>query len=233
MSLTALHRFGDDDLNPKEVVIYRARLHFIAFIVSSKTWIVLSLIGFVILFYAYLYRSSIGFLQDTTITIGVILFASLFLLYGGYKFSVRFIDWLYDEDIITNQRVVDYNQKYLFAKEVSTANMKAIEDVILVKKGILRTFFDYGTLDIQTSATARITGPNGLGKYLLLEDIAQPKRVQHLIDNIAFRVKKEVTIDPDELLIGCGLLEGNLEEYFIVKKSVHWKERIRKLVYIS
>ena len=37
-------------------------------------------------------------------------------------------------------------------------------------------------------------------------------------------------VDPDEVMIKCGLKKGNLEEYFIVKKSGHWRVRVRKLM---
>lgn len=230
MKLTALHKFGDDDLNPKEFVIYRARLNFFAFLFTSKVWIFLILVGFAILILALIYGDSIGFMIDPTITWGIWIFALIFLLYGGYRLSIRFIDWLYDEDIITNQRIIDYNQEFLFAKEVSTASMKSVEDVILVQKGILKILFDYGTLDVQTSASAKSVSADGLGRWLLLEDISKPKAVQHLIDQIVYRVKKEVSIDAEELLISCGLINGDLNEYFVVKKTGKWRLRVKKLL---
>lgn len=229
MPLTALARFGHDDLNPNEVIIYRARLNLVAFLLSARVAIISFIVGVLILFAAYWYADFIGFFEDGTITIGVLVFAAVFLLYGIYGFSVRFVDWLYDEDIITNQRLVDYNQKFLFSKDLTTANMKEIQNIILNQDGFIPTIFDYGTLDIHTSssATARHAGS---ANYLIMDDISHPKKVQRLIDEVAFRVKKEIDIDRDELLIMCGLKKGNLDEYFVVKKTRDWKKRVRELL---
>lgn len=230
MALTALHRFGQEDLNPGEVIIYRARLNFVAFLLSSKFFVFSLLFGGAVLVLSFVYREVIGFLIDETITIGIVLFSGFFLVWGGYKFFSRFIDWLYDEDIVTNQRVIDYNQKFLFSKDLTTASMKSIENIILTQKGFIQTFFDFGTLDVQTSASGTHGRPGELGKYLVLNDISKPRKVQQLIDEIAYRVKKEVEVDPDEVLIKCGLKKGNLEEYFVIKKTKGWQEKVRKLI---
>lgn len=205
MALTALHRFGPGDLNPGEEIIYRARLNFVAFLLSIKVWLLLIIVGVGILVLSYFFRADIGFLIDSTITIGVVLFSLLFLIPGLYEFFYLFIDWLYDEDIITTQRVVDYNQKFLFSKDLTTASMKSIENTILEQAGVLRTFFNFGNLSVQTSAAGAYTTPGAFGKYLVLENISRPKQVQRLIDEIAHRVKKEVHVDKDEVLKLCGL----------------------------
>lgn len=230
MAFTALHRFGQEDLNPNEIIIYRAHLSFIAFLLSSKLFILSLLFGGAILVLSFLYRNTIGFLIDEAITVGIFLFAGMFILWGGYKFFYRFIDWLYDEDIITNQRVIDYNQKFLFSKDLTTASMRSIENIILVQKGFIQTFFNFGTLDVQTSASGTHSRPGELGQYLVLNDISRPRQVQQLIDEIAYRVKREVAVDRDEVLIKSGLKAGSLEEYFIVKKSKGWQNRVKKLM---
>lgn len=230
MPITALHRFGPKDLNPNEIIIYRAHLNFIAFLLSSKLFILFLLIGFGILFLSFWYRESIGFLIDETITGGIFLFAGIFLVYGGYKFAYRFIDWLYDEDIITNQRVIDYNQKFLFSKDLTTASMRSIENIILIQDGVIQTLFNFGTLDVQTSASGTHGKPGELGQYLVLNDISRPRQVQQLIDEISYRIKREVEVDREEVLIKSGLIKGDLDDYFVVKKTRGWKGRVKKLL---
>jgi len=230
MALTALHRFSEDDLNPHEVIIYRAHLNFISFLLSSKFFILSLAFGLAILLLSFLFRETVGFLIDETITIGVVLVAGIFLAWGGYKFFYRSIDWWYDEDIITNQRVIDYNQKFLFSKDLTTANMRSIENIILIQDGFFQTFFNYGVLDVQTSATGGHGGLAGKGSYLVMNDISRPKQVQQLIDEISYRAKREIEIDPEEVLIKSGLKRGDLTEYFIVKKTRGWQNRVRKLM---
>jgi len=230
MALTALHRFGTSDLNPGEIIIYRAHLNFMAFLLSSKFFVLSLSLGIAILVLSYLFQERVGFLIDDAITVGVFMVAGLFILWGGYYFSRRFIDWWYDEDIITNQRVIDYNQKFLFSKDLTTASMRSIENIILIQNGFIQTFFNFGTLDVQTSASGTHGRPGELAQYLVLNHISRPRQVQQLIDEISYRVKREVEVDRDEVLIKSGLKEGSLEEYFVVKKTKGWRSRVRKLL---
>lgn len=230
MPITALHRFGPKDMNPGEIIIYRAHLSFPAFLIRSKPGVFFMLIGLAVFFLAWMYGDVVGFLVDTTVTVGILLFASLPFVYGLIRFATILVDWLYDEDVITNQRVIDYNQKFLFNREQSTANMKSVENVILFQKGIFRTLFDYGSLDVQTAATSRLPRPGELNEFLVLDDVRHPKKLQRLIDEIANRVKNGVLVDREEMLIMCGLKQGDLDEYFVIKKSRGWKSRVKKLL---
>ena len=198
MPITSLHRFGPEDLNPDEVIIYRARLNFIAFLIKSWLGFFLVVIGFGILLASYVYRARVGFLIDETITIGIILLVLLFILGGGYHFFLHLLDWIYDEGVITSQRVIDYNQKALFSDELATANMRSVESIIVDQEGVIRTFFNYGTLRVETSG-------KDFEQSLLLADISKPKQVQRLIDEVSNRVKKEVNVDREEVLKVCGL----------------------------
>lgn len=202
MPLTALHRFGDEDLNPDEVVIYRAHLSFVAFALSAFPWFLEILLSLVLLGFAFWYQDTIGFLRDNTVTIGVFVFFALVLGHGTYRFSLRLIDWLYDEDVITNQRVIDYNQKFLFAQEQSTAAMNDVTDMELIQNGFIRTFFDYGFLEVRTASSD--TGQSS-GRGLTLVDVKSPRKIQRLIDEVSQRVKTRMEIVPEEILKICGL----------------------------
>lgn len=230
MPLTALHRFGPEDLNPGEQVIYRAHLSFVAFLFRAKKGIFIFSLGIAVLLLAYYYRHFIGFLEESTITVGVLIFVAFPILIGLFHFKVKLIDWIYDEDVITNQRVIDYNQKFLFDRELSTANMKSVENVLLFQKGILRTLFDYGSLDVQTAGTSKQPRAGSLNDFLLLDDVKHPKNVQRLVDEIANRVKSGIAIDREEMLIMCGLKTGTLDEYFVIRKTKGWKKRIKKIL---
>lgn len=203
MALTALHRFDEDDLNPDEVIIYRAHLSFVAFLMSAIPSIIEIAGALLTIGLAFWYRKDIGFLDDEIVTFGILVAFGGFLAYGTYRFSVRLIDFIYDEDVITNQRVIDYNQKFLFSRDQSTANMNAITNTILNQSGILRTLFDYGILQVQTAASD-ISG--GASNYLILHDVKRPKQIQRLIDEISHRVKSRTEIIPAEVLKACELI---------------------------
>lgn len=203
MPLTTLDHFGEQDLNPDEVIIYRTRMHFFAFIaVSFRSWVI-TFFGIFIILVAYLFRGSIGFFIDPTITVGIFLFAGIFLVLGGYQLFKRLLDFFYDESIITNQRVVVENQESLFSEGVVTASMRSIEEVQVIQQGIWRTFLNYGSLQVKTAARSGADIPGQ--ESLTLFEIPKPEQVQKLIDEIAYRVKKEVKVVPEEVLKACGL----------------------------
>lgn len=61
--------------------------------------------------------------------------------------------WVYNQSrmLITDQNVIEVKQISLFSKKISHLNMINVEDVTVIKKGILQTFFDYGTMTTQTA----------------------------------------------------------------------------------
>lgn len=206
MPFTALHRFGPSDLNPNEEIIYRARLNFVAFMIFGSRSFFALLFGVILTITVLTFRNEIGFFEVESITLGISLFLGSFLLYSLYRFSIRLVDWLYDEDIITDQRVIDYNQKYLFSRDQTTANMKGVQHITLVQNGFIRNFFNYGSLQVHTVGGNRVAlRDENPEHYLIIENISKPKQVQRLIDEISYRAKREVAIDKDEVLKACGL----------------------------
>lgn len=228
MDFLGLHRFGEDDLNPGEEIIYRASLYWLAFLGKSLLGIALMSLGVLIVIIAYIFPT--GFIDDPTITIGILIFAGLPFSIGLYQFTIQFIDFIYDEDIITTQRVIDYNQSFFFSKEQSTASLKSVENVNLIQSGVFRSLFDFGTLQVQTAASSAFSRPGGIPRFLLLDDIGRPKQVQRLIDELTHRLRDGIPFDKEELLVMCGLASVDMEEYFVVKKSRGWKARVKKLL---
>jgi membrane protein YdbS with pleckstrin-like domain len=61
--------------------------------------------------------------------------------------------WIYNQSrmLITNENVVEIRQMSLFSRKVAHLNMINVEDVSVVRKGILQTLFNYGTMTIETA----------------------------------------------------------------------------------
>lgn len=53
--------------------------------------------------------------------------------------------------VVTDKSVVQILQKALFNRKISRLSMSNVEDVNVEQRGILQTFFNYGTLTIQTA----------------------------------------------------------------------------------
>jgi len=62
------------------------------------------------------------------------------------------IDYYFDVWIITNERIIDIEQKGLFNRHVSELNFSNIQDVTITVEGIIPTMLNYGEVFIQTAA---------------------------------------------------------------------------------
>ncbi|MFA6537421.1 MAG: PH domain-containing protein [Patescibacteria group bacterium] len=67
-----------------------------------------------------------------------------------YSFSM-FIDYYLDVWIVTNQRVINIEQKGLFARVVSEKELERMQDITSEVKGFWATVLHYGDVHIQTA----------------------------------------------------------------------------------
>ncbi len=70
----------------------------------------------------------------------------------GYAF-INFLNWYYNVYIVTNKRVVDIDWRGLLYKEFASAALEKIQDVSYKQGGIIDSFFNFGTVFIQTAGT--------------------------------------------------------------------------------
>lgn len=103
--------------------------------------------------------------------LGMIIF--LFVLFTGIIYGVReFVLWYFNVFVITNQRVIDIDQRGCFDRIVSEAPFEKIQDISYRIKGVFQTLFHYGNIQIQTAGTAL---------KLEFKNIYQPEKIQELI----------------------------------------------------
>lgn len=97
--------------------------------------------------------------------------------------------WRRNKVVVTNQHIVDIDQMGLFNRTVSTLRLEEIQDISAAVKGPFQTFFQYGTILIQTAGEREnfvfdyVPNPYELEHYVLEirkkyyepgTDIAQP-----------------------------------------------------------
>lgn len=70
----------------------------------------------------------------------------------GYALT-SFLNWYFNVYIVTNERVVDIDWYGLLYKQLSSTQLTKIQDVTYKQGGILDTFFNFGTVYIQTAGT--------------------------------------------------------------------------------
>lgn len=75
---------------------------------------------------------------------------TLFIFLWIYGFLI-WIDYYFDVWVITNERIVNIEQKGLFAREVSELKFSNVQDVTSTVEGLLPTVLNYGDVYVQTA----------------------------------------------------------------------------------
>lgn len=87
----------------------------------------------------------------------LVLGGSIYLLSILLFFFSSFTDYYLDISVVTNDRIIDFEQSGLFDREVSELDLFRIQDVTTEVKGVIGTFFDYGDIFVHTASdNARI-----------------------------------------------------------------------------
>lgn len=141
---------------------------------------------------------------------GVVIF--LFLIALGLAYGLRvFVVWYYNAFIITNQRIIDIDQRGFFERIVSEAPYEKIQDASYRVRGIFGTVFHYGDVRIQTA---------GATVELEIHNISCPETIQQLIVDLShLNQRKSRETGADDL--SSDLSAPDSEEFKIIKESVN------------
>ncbi len=99
-------------------------------------------------------------------------FYMIWLLLVWIYFFLIWTDYYLDVWIITDQKIIDIDQKSLFHREVSTFRLDHIQDVTIKVPGFLPTLLDYGHLHVQTA---------GEQNEFIIRFAAHPQQVKDVI----------------------------------------------------
>ena len=81
-------------------------------------------------------------------TIIILLF--YYLAVVMYAF-VEFIGWFYDIGIVTQKRVIDLDYSDIIHHEIALTKLSLVQDINYKQTGLIRSFFNYGDVFIQTA----------------------------------------------------------------------------------
>jgi uncharacterized membrane protein YdbT with pleckstrin-like domain len=91
-------------------------------------------------------------------------------------------DFYLDTWIITNQKVINVEQRGLFRREVSILHIDKIQDVTSDVRGMLKTFIDYGNVHVQTA---------GQQRDFIIRNVPSPDVIREKLSETIIRFKKE------------------------------------------
>lgn len=113
--------------------------------------------------------------------LGMIIFFVLFF-FAIVCISHVYLTWSRTMLIVTDQRVIDIEQKGLFDRVVTEASFDQIAEVSYRMKGILPTLFRFGTI---------FCGLNGNAADIEFRRVRSPERIQDLINDLRHETQNE------------------------------------------
>lgn len=134
-------------------------------------------------------------------TYGVVGFFLLLFL-GIFLLARAFIIISMNVFVVTNQRVIDINQKKMFSREVSECGFENIQEMTFRISGIFGMLFHVGTLVLHTAGGRADLAATG---------IRHPQIVQELISSIQLRMKEkqDANMSAHELVRLLDVLRAN------------------------
>ncbi|HAI73946.1 MAG TPA: hypothetical protein DCS28_01510 [Candidatus Moranbacteria bacterium] len=111
---------------------------------------------------------------------------NIFLIFIWLFFFLIWIDYYFDVWIVTDERIVNIEQKGLFSREVSELELENIQDITVDVLGIIPTFLNYGELFVQTAAEK---------ERFVFHNVPDPYIIKDRIMNLQQKVKKKESED--------------------------------------
>ena len=110
-------------------------------------WILSSIFFFILLFLLNLFPQSF-------LNLGQILIINLFFIIFILSYIwFNILNWYFNVGIVTDKRVIDIDFYAVLFKEITAAQLGKIEDVTVKSGGYFESFFDYGSIFVQTAGT--------------------------------------------------------------------------------
>lgn len=116
---------------------------------------------------------------------------NLFFTFTWITFFIIWIDYYLDVWIVTEQRIINIEQKGLFARTTSELRLEKIQDVATDVKGVIPTFLNYGNVEIQTAAEQ---------EKFLFRNIPDPYAVKDLIMKLQKKFEQNEDVEFTEML---------------------------------
>lgn len=167
------------NLHEDEKILFVIRHHWAGFLGSLGIFLAMAIFPALIIFAGNLTLAT-QFEQYNSIIVTALSGYFLFLL--TFMFG-SWLDFYYDVIFITNRRMLNVSQKGLLAREISELNLRQVQNVSTQMDGVLRSYFNYGTLIVETAGegTAAEHGRHGLQGYFCVTDIPDPNRIARAI----------------------------------------------------
>lgn len=171
------HPFSSFLIHPKVLKFTEQDDHEIIYLAVRPHWITnisWFLISIAMVFVPPLFFKYLTFLDVFPAQYQFSLVLFWYLITFIYAFE-KFLTWYFDLFLVTNERVVDIDFNNLLNKHFAEADISVIQDVSFSIKGILGTFFNFGTVLIQTASEKN---------QIIFDNVANPQKIMRLLKEL-------------------------------------------------
>ncbi|MDQ5950403.1 MAG: hypothetical protein QG585_345 [Patescibacteria group bacterium] len=170
------------ELQPGENILYEVRKHWFHLFVWG---LVLCLMAVVPLILGGILTVMIfGSLTEQAVSVAG-LFYTLWLGLLWIIFFVEWTDYRLDVWVITNQRIIDIDQRGLFNRDVATVRFESVVDIKAHVGGLIGTFLHFGTIEIQTA---------GAVKEFTMRSVYYPEKAKDVIYKVVHKSLEDKNI---------------------------------------
>jgi len=175
-----LHAFRDHpakvtffNKDPEEKVILLVRRHPI----TNIGWMVVSLA----MFFMPVILNFFPLLSSLPQRFQFIAILGWYMISVAFTFE-KFLEWFFNVNIITDERVIEADFVNLIYREISEANISQIQDVTVVMGSVARTVFNYGDVVIQTASEV---------PRIVFEAVPKPDKVAKILHESRLEEEQE------------------------------------------
>ncbi len=157
-----LHKIS---LQQNEKVLLIVRKHWFTYFVSTLGIIGIGILPFIVIAFVAPFIAANPAVPA--------FFTAVWLLAIWMMFFTVWTNYYLDIWIVTDKRIINIDQVYLFKRNISTLRVERVQDIKIEVHGFFATFFDFGNIQIQTA------GPEA--SFYLIKGIPNPSNVRNAI----------------------------------------------------
>lgn len=184
---------------PGEKLEFSLRRHPIVFLGPIAVFLILAALPFAA---RAIFLSGGPLVLHPFLDIGLKLLISIYYLGIWIFFFSQFTDYYLDINIVTNDRIIDINQKGLFGRSIAELDLTRVQDVHSEIKGIIPTLLNYGSVEIQTAANE---------ENFHFEQVPHPHKVRQRVLELAALDRKREAREIMETPPGTASAAGHNE----------------------
>jgi hypothetical protein len=139
------------DKHADEVVIFIQHRHWSVLFSRMTRWVLLLILPIAVIVVLIATGRVESFTVDSAGGVAVVLGASVFMLLILLLAFQDWLDYFLDTLMLSNERVIQIEQVGMFKRTVAQLSLDKVLDVTTETKGILSSFFGFGTITVESA----------------------------------------------------------------------------------